>query len=154
MQCCQEEERQEVIQITLADTGAHPGAVMVLSLDADTADAAVEGTRWAHDHAGRAQSQIVRLLVRVDDPCMLEAIICEKVGVFVAIVGPLRLCLVLNVDTLGRCLIPDRVAVLTRDGGADAWLSVRARINQSQQIKNARHIDQIYDYATNSAKQL
>ena len=55
MQGCHDQEAQEVFQVALTNTSAHPWAVMVLGLDADTARAAVEGTRWSHDHAGIAQ---------------------------------------------------------------------------------------------------
>ena len=72
-------EGEEVLEVALADAGAHPRAVMVLRFNADSAGAAMESS-WRSDyHASSAQRQSVRLSVRIDDTSKLKTILVEKV---------------------------------------------------------------------------
>ena len=59
MQGCHPEERQEVDHVTLSDACAHPWAMMILLLDADSTSAAMERSRWAEQIAGCAETECV-----------------------------------------------------------------------------------------------
>jgi len=52
MYCGQHKERQEVLEIAFTDAGAHPWAVMVLSLYTDATRTAMESSGRPHDLTG------------------------------------------------------------------------------------------------------
>jgi len=111
---------------------------VILSFDADSTRAAMEGTGRSNDHTGSTQGQGVSVLVWVDDESILEAVITVEVGQPIAIIGSLSLCLVLDVDAVCGSLGPNRVAIFAGDRRDDARLRVGALVDQSQQVQNAK----------------
>ena len=155
VQRCQSKERQEVLEVALANACSHPGAVMVLGLDADAAGAAVEGTGWPDDHASCAQGESVCFSVRVDDGGVLEAIVREEVGGTIASVWPLNFGFVLHMDSIFlETLVTNLRATLAWNGRDDAWLRHCAAVDQSQQVANTRSVDQVGQDAANESEQL
>ena len=114
----------------------------------------MESPWWPNYHASSAKRQGVRILVWVDDVGILEAVITIKVLRFIAIKIPFRLCLVLNMNSIGSRLAPNGVVVFAGDSWDDAWLSISALVYQSKQIQNAQQVKHVYDDSANKTKQL
>ena len=80
MQRGADKEGEEVLQVTLTNAGAHPGAVVVLLLDADSARTAMERSWWSQYLTGGAVAEHIGVFIRVDDQSLSKAIFCKVIG--------------------------------------------------------------------------